>query len=148
MKKPYQIEKQRARKRFEKAAAGSEDQIQFALPLPEVLSMVQEGLMSLALAAFTKLAQEMMCWEVGTLVGPKNKADGQRHCSRWGAQQGYCVVGGQKVAVKRPRGRDVRQREVPLGSYELLQQASLMEDAVWHKIMSGLTTRRYSDVVR
>ena len=104
--------------------------------------------MSLALAAFTKLAQEMMCWEVSTLAGPKNKADGQRQCSRWGAQQGYCVVGGQKVAVKRPRVRDVRQREVALGSYELLQQASLMEDAVWHKIMSGLTTRRYSDVVR
>jgi len=35
-----------------------------------------------------------------------------------------------------------------LGSYEMLQRASLMEDAVWNKIMHGLTTRRYAQVVR
>ena len=35
-----------------------------------------------------------------------------------------------------------------MGSYEVLQQASLMEDSVWHKLMHGLTTRRYSEVVR
>ncbi|HEX4809801.1 MAG TPA: transposase [Bryobacteraceae bacterium] len=49
--------------------------------------------------------------------------------------------------MQRPRVRDTRQREVPLGSYEVLQQASLMEDSVWHKLMHGLTTRRYSEVV-
>jgi len=67
---------------------------------------------------------------------------------RWGRQTGYCVVGGQKVPLERPRVRDVRQREVPLGSYEVLQEASLMEDSVWHKVMHGLTMRRYSEVVR
>jgi transposase-like protein len=30
----------------------------------------------------------------------------------------------------------------------MLQQASLMEESVWHKIMHGLTTRRYSKIVR
>jgi transposase-like protein len=30
----------------------------------------------------------------------------------------------------------------------MLQQASLMEESVWHKIMHGLTTRRYSRIVR
>ena len=44
--------------------------------------------------------------------------------------------------------RNVRNKEVPLGSYELLQQASLMEEAVWPKIMHGLTTRRYGEMVR
>jgi putative transposase len=50
--------------------------------------------------------------------------------------------------LQRPRVRDVRNKEVPLGSYELLQQASLMEEAVWPKIMHGLTTRRYGEMVR
>jgi transposase-like protein len=148
VKKTYQIAKKRATDRFRQEAADPEAQIQFALPLPEVLSLVQEGLMNLALAAFTKLAEEMMRWEVGNLVGPKNKADSSRKNVRWGSQPGYCVVGGQKVPLDRPRVRDVRQREVPLGSYEMLQQASLMEDAVWNKIMSGLTTRNYGEVVR
>ena len=149
MKRTYQIDKQRAKQQFRKDAIGAtEEKIQFALPLPEVLALVQRGLMTLALAAFTKLAEEMMQWEVAGLVGPKNQANNSRQNMRWGAETGYCVVGGQKVPLQRPRVRDVRNREVPLGSYEMLQQASLMEDAVWQKIMHGISTRGYSEVVR
>jgi hypothetical protein len=42
-------------------------------------------------------------------------------------------VGGQKIPLQRPRVRDTRQKEVPLGSYELMQRASLMEESVWQK---------------
>jgi len=148
VKKRYQIDKQRAAQQFRKQAGASTENIQLALPLPEVLALAQKGLMNLAMAAFTRLAEEMMHWEVSALAGPKNQANSERENVRWGTQSGYCVVGGQKVPVVRPRVRDVRNREVPLGSYEVLQQASLMEDAVWHKIMHGLTTRRYGEVVR
>ena len=148
MKKRYQIDKQRATQEFRRVAGASQEQLQLALPLPEVLQLVQRGLMNLALEAFTKLAEAMMRWEVNQMVGPKNQAQQKRDKVRWGAQRGYCVVAGQKVPLERPRVRDVRQREVPLGSYHLLQGASLMEDAVWHKIMHGLTMRRYSEVVR
>jgi len=148
VKKQYQIDKQRAAQQFREKAGASQQQIQFALPLPEVLKLIQQGLMQLALAAFIGLAEEMMRWETADLAGPKNQADPEREHSRWGTQNGYCVVGGQKVPLQRPRVRDVRNREVPLGSYETLQRASLMEDSVWHKVMHGLTTRRYSEVVR
>lgn len=104
--------------------------------------------MHLALATFTQVAEQMMRWEVDQLVGPQQKANAFRDMVRWGSQKGMCVVSGQKVPLRRPRVRDVRQREVPLGSYEAFQQASLMEDAVWQKIMHGLTTRRYSAIVR
>ena len=148
MKKTYQIEKQRATQEFRKAAGASQEQLQLALPLPEMLHLVQRGLMNLALAAFTKLAEEMMRWEVDQLVGPKNQADEGRDRMRWGSQRGYCVIAGQKIPLERPRVRAVRQREVPLGSYQMLQGATSMEDSVWHKIMHGLTTRRYSEVVK
>lgn len=148
MKKTYQIEKKRATDRFRREAGESGDQIQFALPLPEVLELAQTGLMQLALAAFTKVTEQMMQWEVTSLAGPKSKAEASRENTRWGSQGGYCVVAGQKVPLERPRVRDVRGREVHLGSYEMLQQASLMEDSVWHKIMHGLTTRKYSEIVR
>ena len=148
MKQRYQINKQRALQQFCKEAGASEQQLQLALALPEVLALVQRGLANVALAVFTKLAEEIMRWEVSTLAGPKNQAKADRQNVRWGSQTGYCVVGGQKVPLQRPRVRDVRNREVPLGSYEMLQQASLMDDSVWNKIMHGLTTRRYSEVVR
>jgi transposase-like protein len=148
MKKRYQIDKQRATQQFRDKAGASEEQLQLALPLPEVLQLMQQGLMNLALAAFTKLAEGLMRWEVDQVAGPKNQASKERDKLRWGSQRGYCVVAGQKVPLERPRVRDVRQREVALGSYNMLQGASLMEDSVWHKIMHGLTTRRYSEVVR
>jgi putative transposase len=148
LRRTYQIKQESAVRKFRRQAEASDQQIQFALALPEVLELVQQGLMNLALAAFTKVAEQMMDWEVGELVGTKHQANPSRESMRWGRQRGYCVVGGQKVPLQRPRVRDTRQREIPLGSYAMLQQASLLEDAVWHKIMHGLTTRRYSAVVR
>jgi hypothetical protein len=148
LKKPYQIEKQSALRQFRCNAGGSSAPIQFALPLSEVVKLAQQGLMSLALAAFTQVAEHLMSWDVEELVGAKNQPQPDRDKVRWGKQAGYCVVGGQKVPLQRPRVRDRQQREVPLGSYEMLQRASLMEEAVWQKIMHGLTTRRYSDVTR
>jgi hypothetical protein len=93
MKKTYQIDKQRAAQQFRSKAGASQQQIQFALPLPEILGLAQQGLMNLALAAFIGLAEAMMRWEVTDLVGPKSQANEERENSRWGAQTGYCVVG-------------------------------------------------------
>ncbi len=108
MKKRYQIDKQRAVQNFRREAVASGGQIQFALPLPEVLALVQSGLINLALAAFTKMAEEMMQWEATTLAGPKNRADASRENQRWGTQNGYCVVGGQKIPLKRARRAEPR----------------------------------------
>lgn len=148
MKRTYQIKQERAIQKFKIAARDSAQHLQLALPLPEVLELVSKGLMNLALVAFMKLAEEMMRWEVGELVGAKNQAQKNRSLHRWGRQAGYCVVDGQKISLERPRVRDTRQQEVPLGSYGLLQRASLMEESVWQKVMHGLTTRGYAEVVR
>jgi putative transposase len=148
LNRTYQIEKEHAVQKFRTQAAASGQEIQIALALPEVLRLVHQGLMQLARVAFSQVAEEMMRWEVGELAGRKHTADPQREKSRWGTQKGYCVLGGQKLPLQRPRLRDTRQREVPLGSYEMLRRSSMMDDSVWHKIMHGLTTRRYSEVVR
>lgn len=147
MKKRYQIDKQRAVQQFRRLAAAEDESIQLVIPLKEVLDLVQRGLMKLALRSFTEVAEGVMDREVTALVGPKNRANPEREMVRWGSERGYCVVGGQKVPLERPRVRDKWRREVALGSYELLQRGSLMEDSVWRKIMHGLTTRRYSQVV-
>jgi transposase-like protein len=147
MKKRYQIDKQRAVQQFRRLAAAEDESIQLVIPLKEVVDLVQRGLMKLALRSFTEVAEGVMDREVAALVGPKNRANPEREMVRWGSERGYCVVGGQKVPLDRPRVRDKWRREVALGSYELLQRGSLMEDSVWRKIMHGLTTRRYSQVV-
>jgi transposase-like protein len=148
MKKRYQIDKQRAVQQFRKMAAQDGQAIQLVIPLKEIVELIPGGLMNVALRAFIPVVQQMMGCEVSELVGPKNRAAPERVNFRWGSEPGYCVLNGQKIPLQRPRVRDTRQREVPLGSYEMMQRASLMDDSVWQKVMNGLTTRRYSDVVK
>jgi hypothetical protein len=124
MKKRYQIDKQRAVQQFRKLAAQDDQSVQLVIPLKEVVELVQRGLMNLALNAFTQVAEGVMDREVTALVGPKNQANAERDRVRWGSESDYCVVGGQKIPLQRPRVRDTRKREVPLGSYELMQRAS------------------------
>jgi transposase-like protein len=129
-------------------AKGTDQVVQLVIPLREVVELIQRGLMNLAIGAFTQVAEEAMRLEVTALVGPKNQNTPERDKMRWGNEPGYCVVSGQKIPLERPRVRDTRHKEVPLGSYEMLQRASLMEESVWHKLMNGLTTRRYSEVIK
>jgi putative transposase len=147
MKKEYQIDKQRAVQSFRKLAAQDSQAVQLVIPLKEVVDLIQRGLMNVALSVFGQVAKGVMDCEVTALVGPKNQANPARGSVRWGSEPGYCVVGGQKIPLQRPRVRDTRQKEVPLGSYELMQRASLMEESVWQKMMHGLTTRRYGKVI-
>lgn len=148
MRRQYQIDKQHALQNFRQLANQSPPPIQLVIPLKEIVELMPRGLMEVALTTFTKLAEEVMGHEVAALVGPRNRANPSREKVRWGSEPGYCVVGGQKVPLQRPRVRDARQREVPLGSYEMLQRASLMEESVWQKIMHGITTRRYRAVIQ
>lgn len=120
MKKPYQIDREKAVQKFRSAASMSSDAIQLALPMKEAAALIQQGLLQLAVATFTQVAEQMMRWEVDQIAGPKQKAQLLRGAVRWGSQKGYCVVAGQKVPLQRPRVRDLQAREVPLGSYESL----------------------------
>ena len=86
MKKTYQIDKQRAAQEFREKAGASQEQLQLVLPLPEVVNLVQCGLMQLAVATFSQVAEQMMRWEVASVVGPKNRADPDRDAMRWGSQ--------------------------------------------------------------
>src|SRR5205085_7047665 len=71
----------------------------------------------------------------------------ERTVNRWGSEQGYCVVMGQKVAIKRSRVRTTDDTEVRLGSYEIHRGEPLTE-TVWEKLMLGLSTRKYGQAIR
>jgi hypothetical protein len=82
------------------------------------------------------------------VVGGRHAQNPQRQASRWGKENGYCVIDGQKVPIKRTRVRDNESREVTLGSYELFQRSGPLQAAVWDTLMRGLSTRNYAPVVK
>ena len=148
MKKPYQIESQRAVKRLEEIASEKNPAIQMVLPMGEAVGWLRQGLGELVRQAGMQLMQQLMDEKVRQLVGERSRPDAERKANRWGSERGYCVVMGQKVPVDRPRVRSTDEREVRLGSYELFHRGEPLTEAVWEKLMLGLSTRKYDEAVR
>jgi putative transposase len=148
MQKRYQIDKQRAVQQFRRLATETNPDIQMILPLAGIAAMLQEGVGHLMREAGLLLMMGVMEEEVRHVVGERSVPNGARQANRWGKEQGYCVVDGQKVPIQRTRVRDKDNREVKLGSYELFQRSGPLEAAVWDKMMRGLSTRNYGPVVK
>lgn len=148
MKKPYQIESQRAVRQFEAMAAEGNPAIQMVLPLAEMVGWLRKGVGELIRQAGLQLMELLMEEEVRDVVGERSHRQPDRTASRWGKERGYCVVMGQKVPIERPRVRTTDDEEVRLGSYEMFHRGEPLTETVWEKLMLGLSTRKYGEAVR
>lgn len=148
MKKTYQIESQRAVKRFAEMAEEGNPTVQMVLPMMEMVGWLRKGVGEMIRQAGLQLMQLLMEEEVNHLVGERSRPVPGRAASRWGSEQGYCVVMGQKVPVQRPRVRSTDDREIRLGSYEMFHRGEPLNETVWEKLMLGLSTRKYGEAVR
>ncbi len=148
MKKPYQIESQRAVKQLEAMAADGNPAVQMVLPMAEMLGWLRQGVGELIRQAGLRLMDLLMQEEVRELVGERSQRQAERTAHRWGSERGYCVVMGQKVPVERPRVRSTDDQEVRLGSYEMFHRGEPLTETVWEKLMLGLSTRKYGQAVR
>jgi len=148
MKKPYQIESQRAVKELEAMAADGNPAVQMVLPMAEMVGWLRQGVGELIRQAGLRLMDLLMQEEVRELVGERSQRQADRKANRWGSERGYCVVMGQKVPVERPRVRTTDDQEVRLGSYELFHRGEPLTETVWEKLMLGLSTRKYGQAVR
>ena len=147
MKKPYQIDAQRAVRQFEAMAAEGNPAVQMMLPMAEMVGWLRKGVGELIRQAGLQLMDLMMQEEVRELVGERSRRLPDRTANRWGSERGYCVVIGQKVPIERPRVRS-EEKEVRLGSYELFHRGEPLTETVWEKLMLGLSTRKYGEAVR
>jgi putative transposase len=148
MKKPYQIEAQRAVNRLEEMAAEGNPAVQMVLPLAEMVGWLRKGVGELVRQAGLQLMSLLMDEEVRELAGERSRPQPERTANRWGKERGYCVVMGQKVPIERPRVRTTEDKEVRLGSYEMFHHGEPLSETVWEKLMLGLSTRRYGQAVR
>ena len=149
MKKQYQISRRRAAEKFQAWAAVNEVPIQLTFPTAGVVELAQQSLGDLLRAVGKVFIETVMETEVQELVGQRSQPNAERKAYRWGRESGFCVVDGQRVPIDRPRVRSrEHNQEIPLGSYEVFQKASLIEETVWQKIMHGLTMRSYKEVIQ
>jgi putative transposase len=149
VKKQYQISKRRAAARFEEWAKSNPIPIQLTFPTAGIAELAQNSLGDLLRSVGRIFIESVMESEVRELAGERFQRYDRRGVYRWGSESGFCVIDGQRVPIERPRVRcREKNQEIPLGSYELFQRASLMDETVWNKIMLGLTMRSYKQVVQ
>ena len=148
MKKPYQIEAQRAVKQLEAMAAEGNPAVQMVLPMAEMVGWLRKGVGELIRQAGLQLMDLLMQEEVRELVGERSQRQAERTANRWVSERGYCMVMGQKVPIQRPRVRTTEEEEVRLGSYEMFHRGGPLTETVWEKLMLCLSTREYGQAIR
>jgi len=148
MKKPYQIEAQRAIKQLDAMAADGNPAVQMMLPMAEMMGWLRKGVGELIRQAGLQLMDLLMQEEVRELAGERGERQSARTANRWGSERGFCVVMGQKVPIQRPRVRTTDDKEVRLGSYEMFHRGEPLTETVWEKLMLGLSTRSYGQAIR
>src|ERR1700732_2895723 len=148
MKKPYQIEAQRAVRQLEEMATDGNPAVQMVLPMAEMVGWLRKGVGALIRQAGLQLMDLIMQEEGRALGGEHSQRRAERTANRWGSEQGYCVVMGQKVPIQRPRVRTTDDKEVRLGSYEMFHRGEPLTETVWEKLMLGLSTRNYGQAIR
>lgn len=101
------------------------------------LSAIQ-ALIPLGLKAVEAELQE----EIMELVGGRYGRNGD--VKRWGSNPGSVFLGDQKAKVQVPRARNVvTNEEIPLASYERLQNPQMLDDMALARVIHGMSQRNY-----
>ena len=71
------------------------------LPMADIVGLLQEGVGNLLREAGLALMKLVMEEEVRHLAGERHQQHEGRRAHRWGKEDGYCVVDGQKVPIRK-----------------------------------------------
>lgn len=125
--------------------------VQLSIPVQGVLREVKHAFIGLCFDAGSRVLAALMEADREMLCGPKNRADAQRLAYRGGHVRGGVVLGGQRLAVKRPRVRALEAGEdtgeVALPSYVWAAARDPLDEATLHAIAAGVSTRRYASTL-
>ena len=93
--------------------------------------------------------EEMLQEEVTRLTGEKYKRNGQPGYKRWGSQKGSVYVQDQRLTIKVQRVRNVKiNKELPLDTYDRLQQPTQMDEKLLLRVLHGLSTKNYREELK
>ena len=113
------------------------------LPLVDLLVDARAELMELAVASGLKVLTTMLEEDRTAICGPRYQHQAERQASRTGAVPSEVVLGGRKVAIRRPRVR-ANGAEVPLPTFQLMAREDPLNRRVVEQMLLGVATRQYA----
>jgi len=116
---------------------------QFQFPSPEDLQrLLHNRCKEAALALGVDLLEQEVVEKCGAPFSRKTA----EKCYRGGSEQSWIALNGGKASIRRPRVRN-SQGEIILETLNLLQAQDLLDEATKQKMLKGLSTRDYSEVI-
>lgn len=114
----------------------------------ELQTLMRSGLQALGeQLALTWLYGQMEKDAEAQCGAPKGKHDPQRRGRRHAWVEGSVVLGGRRVPILRPRVRSLDGHELPIPTYELAQDGTLLSEAMLAGCLAGAAQRRYACTV-
>lgn len=119
-------------------------QVQISFPIQGVLRDVRHAFLGLCIDAGQKVLAAMMESDRIELCGPKGVPDPGRRAVRGGTTASQVVLGGQRIAVRRPRARSTTEGELGLRSFEWAAGSDPLDAATMAAVAAGVSSRRYA----
>ena len=111
------------------------------LPLVDILIDTQAELQELVVASGLKVLEAMLEEDRAAVCGPRYAHQPARQASRTGPTPSQVVLGGRKVAIRRPRARRAGE-EVPLPTARAFANADPLNRRVVDQMLIGVATRQ------
>lgn len=130
--------------KIRKKKVESQGVAQVLLPLVGLLATMKGALYELVVGSGLSVLQALLEQEREQLCGARYRHNAERKASRAGyADEAELVLGGRRVAVKRPRVRSSDGREVPLPSWEKFAADDPLQARAVEQMVLGIATRKY-----
>ena len=113
------------------------------LPLVDLLVDTRAELMELAIASGLKVLETMLEEDRTVICGQRYEHQVARQASRAGTVPSEVVLGGRKVALRRPRVR-ATGAEVPLPTFRVMAGEDPLNRRVVEQMLVGVATRQYA----
>mgnify|MGYP003588479936 FL=1 len=111
---------------------------------PEIIvERASEGLLQLSMELGLSVLSQMMEQDVEHVAGKKGAHQKARKAYRHGYEQSRVVMGGEKVAIARPRMRSLTGGELAIPSLMLFQNDDPLNQVILQRLLLGISTRKY-----
>jgi putative transposase len=118
--------------------------VQLSFNVEGVLRDVRHAFHGLCVAAGKQVLAAMMEADRQALCGARNVPDAQRRAVRGGTTRSSVVLGGQRIAITKPRARSLERGELALPTFDWAAQCDPLDAAAMASMVAGVSTRRYA----
>src|SRR5712692_2378850 len=106
--------------------------------------VIREDLRAFVVSAGMSALATLLESERETACGPRYEHRCDRRARRAGSTPGELVMGGRRVAVRRPRARTMDGDEVTLPSWKQFAAEDPLNERAVEQMLVGVSTRRYA----